>query len=123
MSSAASACGNHSGLIVKTIPGYRENPFAFTPESLCTISPESFSSSPRNTFHVRPGIPFTLPRIPQVILRRLAVFRLPRLDYAYEPDGQNASDMCGFVHQNHHVDRISIVGPAQRGRNQNRKES
>ena len=59
-----SACGNHSGLIVKTIPGYCENPFAFPPESLFTFSPESCSPSPRNVFHVHPGIAFTLPRNP-----------------------------------------------------------
>jgi hypothetical protein len=32
---------NHSRLIVKTIPGQREKPFAFPPESSCTFSPES----------------------------------------------------------------------------------
>ncbi len=58
------ACGNYSGLIVKTIPGDCENPFAFPPESLFTISPDSCSPSSRNAFHVHPGIPFTLPRNP-----------------------------------------------------------
>jgi hypothetical protein len=32
MSSAALPCGNHSGLIVKTIPGGAKKPFAFPPE-------------------------------------------------------------------------------------------
>jgi hypothetical protein len=49
---------------VKIIPGSCENPFPFPPESLFTISPELCSSSSRNTFHVRPGIPFTFPRNP-----------------------------------------------------------
>jgi hypothetical protein len=47
-----SACGNHSGLIVKTISGYCENPFAFPPESLFTFTPEHFSHSPRNPVHL-----------------------------------------------------------------------
>jgi hypothetical protein len=66
-----SACGNHSGLIVKTIPGYCENPFAFPPESLFTFTPESCSPSPRNAFHVHPGIPFTFLRNPHLQLNRL----------------------------------------------------
>jgi hypothetical protein len=65
VSSAAAPCGNHSGLIVKTIPGQRENPFAFPSESLFTFSPESCSPSPRNAFHVHPGIAFTFLRNPQ----------------------------------------------------------
>jgi hypothetical protein len=64
VSSAAAPCGNHSGLIVKTIPGQRENPFAFPSESLFTFSPESCSPSPRNAFHVHPGIAFTFLRNP-----------------------------------------------------------
>jgi hypothetical protein len=47
------------------IPGSGEKPFAFPPESLFAISPESRSSSPRNRFRVHPGIPFALPRNPQ----------------------------------------------------------
>jgi hypothetical protein len=66
VSSAAAPCGNHSGLIVKTIPGQRENPFAFPSESLFTFSPESRSPSPRNAFHVHPGILFAFARNPQV---------------------------------------------------------
>ena len=62
-----SACGNHSGLIVKTIPGRCEKPSAFPPELLFTFSPESYSPSPRNAFHVHPGIAFTFPRNPQDI--------------------------------------------------------
>ena len=58
------SCGNHSGFIVKTIPGYREKPFAFPLESPFTFSPESCSPSSRNAFHVHPGIAFTLPRNP-----------------------------------------------------------
>jgi hypothetical protein len=57
-------CGNHSGLIVKTIPGQGEKLFAFPSEWPFTFSPESCSPSPRNGFHVHPGIAFTLPRIP-----------------------------------------------------------
>jgi hypothetical protein len=56
---------------VEIIPGYREShsgierkPFAFPPESLFAFSQESCSSSPRNRFHVHPGIPFALPRNP-----------------------------------------------------------
>jgi hypothetical protein len=52
---------------VKTIPGYCENPFAFPPESLFTFTPESCSPSPRNAFHVHPGIPFTFLRNPQAM--------------------------------------------------------
>ncbi|MBV8069837.1 MAG: hypothetical protein JO270_08035 [Acidobacteriaceae bacterium] len=62
MSSAALPVENYSGLIVKTIPGRCENPFAFTPEPLFTISPgivfifipERFSRSPRNPVHLAP---------------------------------------------------------------------
>jgi len=57
---------------VEIIPGHREShsgverkPFAFPPESLFAFSPESCSSSPRNRFHVHPGILFALPRNPQ----------------------------------------------------------
>ena len=56
---------------VEIIPGHREShsgvdqkPFAFPPESLFAFSQESCSSSPRNRFHVHPGIPFALPRNP-----------------------------------------------------------
>jgi hypothetical protein len=57
---------------VEIIPGHREShsgveqkPFAFPPESPFAFSQESCSSSPRNRFHVHPGIPFALPRNPQ----------------------------------------------------------
>jgi hypothetical protein len=69
-----SACGNHSGLIVKTIPGYCEKPFAFPPESLFTFSPESRSPSLRNVFYVQHGIAFTLPRNPH--LSRICSFKV-----------------------------------------------
>src|SRR5437763_4285232 len=56
---------------VEIIPGHRENdsglgrkPFAFPPESLFAFSPESRSSSPRNRFHVHPGILFAFARNP-----------------------------------------------------------
>jgi hypothetical protein len=58
---------------VEIIPGHRESHsgserklFAFPPESLFAFSQESCSSSPRNRFHVHPGIPFALPRNPQL---------------------------------------------------------
>ena len=61
---------------VEIIPGHREShsgigrkPFAFPPESLFAFSPESCSSSPRNRFHVHPGIPFALPRNPHSLGR------------------------------------------------------
>ena len=57
---------------VDIVPGHREShsgiarkPFAFPPESLFAFSPESCSSSPRNTFRVHPGTLFVLPRNPQ----------------------------------------------------------
>src|SRR5947207_5363941 len=40
--------------------------FAFPPESLFAFSPESRSSSPRNAFHVHPGILFAFARNPQM---------------------------------------------------------
>jgi hypothetical protein len=46
--------------------GIGRKPFAFSPESLFAFSPESRSSSPRNRFHVHPGILFALPRNPHV---------------------------------------------------------
>jgi hypothetical protein len=51
--------------MVKAIPGQARKPFGFPPESLFTFSQESFSPSPRNRFHVHPGIAFTLARNPQ----------------------------------------------------------
>jgi hypothetical protein len=64
-----SACGNHSGLIVKTIPGCCEKPFAFPPESCSPSLP--------NAFHVHPGIAFTLPRNPHEAAKAV-------LGYAFE---------------------------------------
>jgi hypothetical protein len=64
MSSAAVPVKNIPG-IVKAIPGAGEKPFAFPPESLFAFSPESRSSSPRNRFHIRPGILFAFPQNPQ----------------------------------------------------------
>jgi len=62
-----------AALPLKIIPGHRENDsgierklFAFPPEPLFAFSPESRSASPRNAFLVHPGIPFVLPRNPQV---------------------------------------------------------
>jgi len=77
-------CGNHSGLIVKTIPGQREKPFAFPPESPFTFSPESCSPLPRNAFHVHPGIAFTLPRNPHYI----TVYATPDRKRTPEPTPQ-----------------------------------
>src|SRR5579864_5441185 len=52
-----------AAVLVKKHSGYRENdsgrgrkPFAFPSESLFAFSPESRLPSPRNRFHVRPGI-------------------------------------------------------------------
>jgi hypothetical protein len=59
---------------VEIIPGHREShsgverkTFAFPPESPFAFNPESCSSSPRNRFHVHPGIPFTLPESPVMV--------------------------------------------------------
>jgi hypothetical protein len=72
MSSAAVPPKKHSGQR-ENHSGLGRKPFAFTPESLFAFSPESRSSSPRNRFHVRPGILFALPRNPQLLaLRRKA---------------------------------------------------
>src|SRR5579872_6406114 len=64
MSSAAVPVAEHSGHR-ESHSGLGRKPFAFPPESLFAFSPESCSSSPRNRFHVRPGILFALPRNPQ----------------------------------------------------------
>src|SRR6185503_14624724 len=64
MSSAAVPVEKHSGHR-ESHSGIGRKPFAFPPESLFAFSPESRSSSPRNRFHVRPGILFALPRNPQ----------------------------------------------------------
>src|SRR5437660_11260474 len=48
---------SHSGLGRKL--------FTFPPESLFAFSPESRSPSPRNPFHVHPGILFAFARNPQ----------------------------------------------------------
>ena len=64
MSSAALPVENIPG-IVKAIPGSGENRSPSPPESLFAFSPESRSSSPRNAFHVHPGIPFAFARNPQ----------------------------------------------------------
>jgi hypothetical protein len=49
--------GKDSGLLRRTVRLRSGIPFTFSPE-LC-------SSSPRNVFHVRAGVTFTLPRNPQ----------------------------------------------------------
>jgi hypothetical protein len=46
--------------------GIGRKPFTFPPESLFAFSPESCSSSFRNAVRVHPGIPFALPRNPQI---------------------------------------------------------
>src|SRR5687767_1491923 len=46
--------------------GLGRKPFAFPPESLFAFSPESCSPSPRNAFHVRPGILFAFARNPHI---------------------------------------------------------
>ena len=56
--------GKHSGHR-ESHSGVGRKPFAFPPESLFAFSPESRSPSPRNAFHVRPGILFTFARNPQ----------------------------------------------------------
>jgi len=57
---------------VEIIPGHRENHsgierklFAFPPEQLFAITPESRSSSPRIRFRVHPGTLFAFARNPQ----------------------------------------------------------
>jgi hypothetical protein len=57
------ACGKHSGHR-ESHSGLRRKLFAFPPESLFAFSPESRSSSPRNAFHVHPGIVFAFARNP-----------------------------------------------------------
>jgi hypothetical protein len=57
------ACGKHSGHR-ESRSGLKRKPFAFPSESLFTFSPESFSPSPRNRFHVHPGILFAFARNP-----------------------------------------------------------
>jgi hypothetical protein len=47
--------------------GLGRKPFAFPSESLFAFSPESRSPSPRNRFHVLPGILFALPRNPHLM--------------------------------------------------------
>ena len=66
MSSAATPVKKHSGHR-ENDSGIGRKPFAFPPESLFAFTPESFSPSPRNRFHVPPGILFALPRNPQRI--------------------------------------------------------
>jgi hypothetical protein len=58
------ACGKHSGHR-ESHSGLGRKPFAFPSESLFTFSPESRSPSPRNRFHVHPGILFAFARNPQ----------------------------------------------------------
>jgi hypothetical protein len=62
--SSAAVPQKHSGHR-ESHSGLGRKPFAFPPESLFAFSPESLSSSPRNRFHVRPGILFALSRNPQ----------------------------------------------------------
>jgi hypothetical protein len=66
LSAGASSCQKHSGHR-ESHSGIRRKLFAFPPESLFTFSPESCSSSPRNRFHVHPGILFALPRNPHQV--------------------------------------------------------
>src|SRR5216684_1843674 len=64
MSSAATLVGKHSGHR-ESHSGLGRKPFAFPSESLFAFSPESRSPSPRNAFHVHPGILFAFARNPQ----------------------------------------------------------
>jgi hypothetical protein len=57
------ASGKHSGHR-ESHSGIGRKPFAFPPESLFAFSPESRSPSPRNAFHVHPGILFAFARNP-----------------------------------------------------------
>jgi len=64
--------------LVEIIPGHRENdsgiarkPFAFPPESMFAISPESRSPSSRNGFRVHPGMAFAFARNPQLSRHRI----------------------------------------------------
>jgi hypothetical protein len=59
------ASGKHSGHR-ESHSGIGRKPFAFPPESLFAFSPESRSPSPRNAFHVHPGILFAFARNPQL---------------------------------------------------------
>src|SRR5258708_13902899 len=61
--SSAAVLQKHSGHR-ESHSGLGRKPFAFPPESLFAFSSESLSPSPRNRFHVRPGILFALPRNP-----------------------------------------------------------
>jgi hypothetical protein len=57
------ACRKHSGHR-ESHSGLGRILFAFAPESLFAFSPESRSPSPRNPFHVHPGILFAFARNP-----------------------------------------------------------
>jgi len=57
------AFGKHSGHR-ESHSGLGRKLFAFPPESLFAFSPESLSPSPRNRFHVHPGILFAFARNP-----------------------------------------------------------
>ena len=70
MMSSAAGPEKHSG-DRESHSGIGRKPFAFPPESLFAFSPESCSSSPRNRFHVHPGILFALPRNPHYSLSQM----------------------------------------------------
>jgi len=64
LSSAVSACGNHSGEAERD-SGVGLKLFGFIAESVFAFIPEPCSGSSRNAVRHHPGIAFILPRIPQ----------------------------------------------------------
>ncbi len=88
------ACGNHSGLIVKTIPGCCENR---SPSRRNHLSP-----SARNPVHLRPGTFFTFTpesRSPCPGIRRLARFR--------------RSLFSGVCQRRHRAEQVYLYGKAR----------
>src|ERR1700722_6222142 len=63
LSSATTACGNHSGE-AEHHSGIGLKLFGFIPEPVFTFIPESCSRSSRNTVRNHPGISFIFPRNP-----------------------------------------------------------
>jgi hypothetical protein len=66
LSSALSACGNHSGEAERD-SGIGLKLFGFIAEPVFTFNPESCSGSARKAVRNHPGIAFILPRIPHSV--------------------------------------------------------
>src|SRR5271156_6499297 len=83
-----SACGNHSGPSRKPFRG-RAKTVRLPPGITVRLQPGILFVFTRNRFHVHPGIPFTLPRNPQLVAWER---NLRHMGYVTDPNNPNPSE-------------------------------